>query len=455
MITPIVSAPHLPPTAAIAGNPISQMLMMSALNRDFFSILEKTFKTYGDIFIVDMPGIHQTLLCHPDHIHEVTTRQADKFQKDDTYKDPQKGLAKFLGGGLLTSNGDFWKRQRKLMSPVFHTRRIASYGQIMSAETEAIVAAWRGKQTVDVDAEMMRATLDIVAKSLFSADMQHEDMGKIGDAMTVLQHFSGDQMTSLLPSWLPLPARFREERAIRDLDDVVYRLIRQHRDQPSDNGDLLTMLLDARDDEGVGMTDKQIRDEVVTLFLAGHETTANTLNWTWVLLAQHPAIEAKLHAELDQVLGGHNPQFEDLRSLPYTEQVIKEAMRIYPPVYSYGREAIEDVQIGGYDIAKGSVVTLINWITQRDERWFPNPDVFVPERWTPEFEKALPKGAYTPFGGGPRICIGQSFAMMEAVILLAGMAQNYRLRLIGEAPEPEALLTLRPKGGLKMHLEAR
>lgn len=450
------SSYKLPPGYPPVRNPVSALMTAFSFQRDFFGTLEESFARYGDIFGVDIMGSRQYLIRHPDHIHEVTTRQADKFQKETlTYKDGRKGLARFLGNGLLTSDGDFWKRQRKLLAPAFHYRRIASYGDIMVQEASAIVEDWRHASKVDVDAEMMRATLSIVARALFSSEMSDEDVHRIGNAMSVIQHFSGDQVQQLLPAWLPTPARFREEAALRDLDGIVYRVIAEHRAMEKDNGDLLWMLLDARDDEGQGMTDQQIRDELVTLFLAGHDTTAHTLNWTWVLLAQNPEKEAKLHEELDRVVAGRMPNLDDLKQLPYTEMVIKESMRIYPPAFVFSREAIADTQIGGYDIPAGSVMTIMSRMAHLDPRWYPEPLRFQPERWTPEFESSLPKGAYIPFGGGPRVCIGNSFAMMEAQLMLATIAQNYRLHLTGDAPEPEPLLTLRPRGGLHMRIEAR
>lgn len=447
---------NTPPGHPALKNPIKAFLSMMPYQRDFFGQIAQDFDRFGDLYSFQIGTVRQIIMRHPDAIYDVLTRQADKFRKDDaTYKNPQKGLAKFLGNGLLVSDGEFWKRQRKLMAPAFHFRRIASYGSIMSEAADRLIESWRGKSHLDVDGEMTHTTLDIVAKSLFSSRMDDDDVRKIGGAMTTLQHFSGDMLAQMLPSWVPLPARFAEAQALRHLDSIVYRVIREHREIGADNGDLLWMLLDARDDDGHGMTDRQIRDELVTLFLAGHETTANTLNWVWVLLAQNPDKEAKLHEELDRALGGRTPTLDDLKQLPYTEQVIKEAMRLYPPAFAYGRQANSDVTIGGYDLPKDTVVTIMAWSVHHDARWYPNPEAFEPERWTPEFEAHLPKGAYVPFGGGPRICIGFNFALMEANLLLAALAQHYQLRLPGPAPDPLALLTLRPKGGLPMIVQPR
>ncbi len=454
---------RLPPLALRANNFISTIVNTLPYQRDFFGAIQRQFDLYGDIYTIEMMGAKQVLIRHPDHIYTVTVKHADKYHKDNTYKHPTKGLAKFLGTGLLVSDGEFWKRQRKLMAPAFHHKRIANYADTMVELTQQRIDEWHaairangGSPTrIDVDEAMMRATLDIVAKTLFTFDVQN-DAAKVATVMNAIQEFSADMVGQMLPEWIPLPRRAREAQAVRDLDSIVYRAINQHKTLREDNGDLLYMLLNARDEDGTGMSDKQIRDEVVTLFLAGHETTANTLNWTWVLLAQHPEVEAKLHEELDTVLAGHAPTMDDLKNLPYTARVIKESMRLYPPAFGFSRVAIEDTTIGDYDIPKGTVIMVLDWATHRDPRWYPDPLAFKPERWTPEFEESLPKMAYLPFGGGPRVCIGSAFAQMEAQILLAMLASQFKLRLEpGQIVKPDPLLTLRPKGGLPMLVEAR
>jgi cytochrome P450 len=255
---------------------------------------------------------------------------------------------------------------------------------------------------------------------------------------------------------VPVPNNIRFSRAIRRLDRLMYRLIQDRRRSKDTSDDLLAMLLDLQDEEGVGMTDQQLRDEAVTMFLAGHETTALTLSWTWYLLSRNPEIEAELHRELDEVLEGHAPKPEDADRLPFTRNVILEAMRLYPPAYAFGREALQDCEIAGYAIPAGSTIFMVPWVLHRDPRWFPDPERFNPDRWNGDFAKTLPTFAYVPFGGGPRRCIGNSFAMMEAVLLLATIARKFRVRVVPDHPvEPFASITLRPKHGIRVTLATR
>jgi cytochrome P450 len=300
---------------------------------------------------------------------------------------------------------------------------------------------------------MMHLTVLIVAKTLFDADVDG-DVERTAAAVDTIQHFSSER--TLLPTWIPTPRELAARKARRDLDEIIYGIIREWRAKGEDKGDLLSMLLLARDDEGKGMTDQQARDEVATLFLAGHETTSNLLTWTWYLLAKHPEVESKLHDELDTVLAGKLPTLADLDRLPYTEMVIKESMRVYPPVWGFSREAIEDVEIDGYHIPKGSVVGALTYIAHHDARWFPDPERFDPERFSPENEKNIPRYAYLPFGGGPRVCIGNAFALMEARLILATIASRFRLTLSpGYEAEILPQVTLGVKGGLPMTVRVR
>lgn len=446
-------SPNFPPGPPPANNPITQFRLLNDIQRDMLAVFGEWHRRYGDAYVLRFGPLSQVMLHHPDDLREVLVTQAGKFIKDADYRDESRGLARFLGRGLLTSNGEFWKRQRKLAAPAFHARRIEAYADTMVSHTEQMLAGWRDGAQRDVAREMTRLTLLIVAKTLFDADVA-ADVERVGRAMDAIQHYFGHR--SLWPAWIPTPRELRARQARRDLDEIVYRFIRERRASGEDRGDLLSMFLLAEDEDRQRMTDEQARDEIVTLLLAGHETTANTLNWTWTLLAQHPEAEAELHAELDSVLGGRAPTLADLPALTYTEQVIKESMRLYPPAWSYSREAAEDVPLRTTVIPKGSVVGLMIYFTQRDARWFPEPEQFRPERFTPEREQQLSRYAYLPFGAGPRVCIGNSFALMEARLLLATIAQRYRLRLApGQRVTPEALITLNPKGGLRMTLQQR
>jgi cytochrome P450 len=394
------------------------------------------------------------LVSHPDDVHDVLVRQAAHFHKSVVTKIV---LGRFLGDGLLISDGEFWKRQRRLEQPAFHSKRISAYAEAMVALAEDQAAGWRDGVELDVDAEMMRLTLRIVARTLFDADVA-DAADAVGEALTTILHISNQQTGSFimpLPIWVPTPRNFRERGAVATLDGILKPIIEQRRSSGEDKGDLLSMLLLARDEDGARMSDKQVRDEAMTIFLAGHETTANALNWTWVLLAQNPQVEARLHAELDAALGDRAPTLDDLPRLPYTDMVIKEAMRLYPPAWLVSREPTEDVVVGGYPVKKAETVLMSPYILHHDPRWWDEPERFIPERFSPENEARLHKHAYIPFGSGPRICIGSSFALMEARLLLAALARRWRLHLVGDAPDTEPLITLRPLGGLPMRLERR
>jgi cytochrome P450 len=411
--------------------------------------------TYGDVVRMRYGPFPLYMLYHPDDVHEVLVKQAAKFYKPRLTKSV---FNRFLGNGLIVSDGDFWKRQRKLAQPAFHARRIESYAQVMVDYAQRMLDGWQDGQTRDIDQEMMKLTMSIVARTLFDADVSG-DAEAVGRAMTVIQQIANQQFNSVippLPEWIPTTQNRRERQAVEALDRVLARIVNERRASGEDTGDLLSMLLLAEDENGERMTDQQVRDEAMTLFLAGHETTSNALTWTWYLLSQHPEIETKLHDELTIVLGGRAPTLNDLPQLKYTEMVVKESMRLYPPAWGISREPLEDVEIGGYTLEKGKPVFIVPYVQHRDSRWFDEPERFLPERWEEGFEERLPRYAYMPFGGGPRVCIGNSFAMMEARLLLATIAQHVRLSLRpGYKVEPEPMITLRVKGGLPMTLHAR
>ena len=409
-------------------------------------------RDYGDIVTMRYYNFRVFFISHPDSIEQVLVTDNRKFIKGRILRKNKQ----LFGNGLLTSEGDFWLRQRRLAQPAFHRGRVASYADTMVRYASRIASEWRNGDERDIHAEMMRLTLSIVAKTLFDADVDREAK-RVGHALEAIMQLNSDfRKLILTPTWLPTPRKIRATIATAKLNRIVYRFIEERRASGVDNGDLLSMLLAARDDDGSRMTDRQLRDESITIFLAGHETTANALSWTWMLLAQNPNVESKLHEELDRVLGGREPTVEDLPNLRYTGQVITESMRLYPPAWGMARVAIDDTEIAGYPIPKGCGVSLAQWVVHRDPRWFDAPLEFRPERWEGDLMKRLPRFAYFPFGGGPRQCIGNNFAVMEASLLLATLAQQFRISLTpGREIIPAASITLRPKTGIWGKIEKR
>lgn len=410
---------------------------------------------YGDISYFKLGPQAAFFLNHPDYIKDVLVTNHHHFHK---------GLAlqrakRLLGEGLLTSEGDFYRRQRRLAQPAFHRARIASYAEVMTDYASQTRAGWRDGDTLDMSEEMMRLTLGIVGKTLFDADVVSEAQ-EVGEAMTVVMDLFN---TITLPFFellqkLPLPQLRRFDHAKARLDAIIYRLIAERRCSGEDRGDLLSMLLLAQDTEGDGgqMSDAQLRDELMTIFLAGHETTANALTWTWYLLSQNPEVEAKLHAEIDRVLAGRLPTGEAVAQLKYTEMVLAESMRLYPPAWALGRLAIEEFKIAGYVVPKNSLVLMSQFVMHRDPRYFPEPLTFDPDRWTAAARDSRPQFSYFPFGGGPRRCIGEGFAWMEGVLLIAALAQQWQMRLVPDHPVAlKPVITLRPKHGMRMTITRR
>jgi cytochrome P450 len=414
--------------------------------------LSRCVREYGDVVELRFMGQPIYLLADPGLIEYVLVENNRNFTKTRILKRNRR----LLGEGLLTSEGEFWRRQRRLAQPAFHRKRVAAYGEVMAAFAERSLGAWRDGQTIDVHEEMMHLTLEIVAKCLFDADVgaRTTDVGK---AMKVaLEDFSSQRRLLRIPKGIPTPHNIRFEMAARRLDGVAGAIIENRRKSEEDRGDLLSMLMLAEDDSGERMTDKQLRDEVMTLFLAGHETTANALSWTFWLLSLNPEVEHELAEELARVLGGRPPTTSDLPALPYVECVLKESMRLYPPAWVVGREAIAECEVGGYRMAAGTTALMSQWIVHRDHRYHEDPERFDPDRWTAQYEKALPRFAYFPFGGGPRQCIGASFAMTEACLILAAVAKRFKMELApGQRVEPYASITLRPEKGIRMTLVER
>lgn len=443
---PLYNIPS-PPVGWLGGH----LLMY---RRDPLNFLLRNAREYGDLVRIQLARWFIFQVNHPDDVQQVLTKQAHKFYKAVIYKST---LSEYLGNGLLVSDGDFWKRQRQLAQPAFHTKRIQAYADVMSEYTQRMLAKWADGQRRDIAREMMRLTLYIVAKTLFDADVSGE-RHKVAKALEVLLHsvIEESQIIVRLPDWVPTPARARKYWSIDTLHDITMGIIKERRASGEDKGDLLSMLLLAEGEGGDRMTDEQVRDEALTLFLAGHETTANALTWALYLLTQHPQIAQRLRDEVDGVLGKRVVTLADLPQLTYTEQVLKEAMRLYPPAWGFARQAVEDVTFAGYDFPKRTNFIIIPYVIHRDPRWFADPERFDPERFNAQNEPNITRYAYLPFGGGPRICIGNSFAMMEAKIILASIMQRFVLTRPSAQPAvPEALVTLRPKGGMPMRLTAR
>lgn len=426
--------------------------------RDPLGYLTRAARTYGDVVRVPFGPQHFTLVAHPDQIEEVLVAKGRGFPKEDI--EQLRGSLDYLlfGTGLLTSNGDFWLRQRRLAQPAFHRQRIAAYAGAMVAHTEGLTARWRPGQSLALHDELMALTLKIVAETLFGVDAD-ADAEVVGQALTAVMDISADTLGQpfQLPVLVPTPANLRFRKAVADLERIIGRVIAERRAKGEDRGDLLSMLLQARDEDGSGMSDRQVRDEAITLFLAGHETTALALSWTFYLLGQHPAVEARLAAELAQALGDRAPTMDDLPRLPYTGLVLKESMRLFPPAWTLSmRQASEETTVGGFRIPKGELVMLSQWVTHRDPRHFAEPERFLPERWADGLEARLPRFAYFPFGGGRRLCIGQSFAVMEATLILAAMLRRFRFELApGWVATPQPSITLRPKEGVRVTVRAR
>lgn len=426
--------------------------LFSPFRRDPIHFLATAAREYGDIVGLRFLHFRTYLITHPDYIEDVLVHHPRKFVKGRALQANKR----IFGNGLLTSEGDFWLRQRRLAQPAFHRARIAAYAGTMVEYAERMMASWQDGERRDAHQDMMTLTLQIVGRTLFDADVSG-DASEIGQTITLLLEFSSDfRRLIFTPKWLPTPRNIQTALAIRRLNKVVYRMIAERRASGHDAGDLLSMLLAARDEDGSRMDDRQLRDETLTLFLAGYETTANLLSWTWWLLATHPAAETKLHRELDSVLGGRTPTMDDLSRLVYAGQVIAESLRLYPPAWGMARLAIADHEIAGYPVPPGTGIAIAQWITHRDARWFDAPDEFRPERWSGDLQKRLPRFAYFPFGGGPRQCIGNMFALMEATLVLAVVAQRFRLLLLPDARiEPMASITLRPKYGVPVRLQKR
>ena len=421
-------------------------------------------RKYGDLASFRFGPRRIFLASHPDLIEQVLVTDARHYIKHfgaRMYKP-------VLGNGLVTSEGSFWLRQRKLSQPAFLKQRVLSYAPMMRDLTERMLESWQTGQSIDVHFEFSRLTSGIALKTLFGLE-EAGDREKFVETLRLAFDLMSNRFRSFFhpPLWLPTPSNRKLKRTVAELHAVVDGFIASGRaraktretysvNSTNEPEDLLMRLVNAQDEDGTRMTDRQLRDEAMTLYLAGHETTALTLTWSWYLLSQHPRVDGKLAAEWQRVLAGRAPTPDDLPNLPYTDAVLTEAMRVFPPVYLLGREATTDLELGGYRVKKGYTVFMSQWVNHRDPRYFPDPEVFYPERWQDGLAKRIPKYAYYPFGGGPRVCIGNTFALMEAAILLATVGQKFRFTLDeGAVIDVNPQITLLPKYGIPATLMAR
>ena len=422
-----------------------------AFRTDILTGLKLMHESYGDFVRTRLP-LQLYFVADPRAIEEILVKKADAFSKDRA----THMLSRVVGNGLLVNEGDSWRRQRRLVQPAFHHQQLQSYASLMTRAAERGLADWRAGETRDVHADMMAVTMNIVAEALFGADVSAAagDVGRIiSDSMEEFGRVLGPALRFHPPAWVPTPTNLRLRRASRRMDQLILGIIEARKRSPDARDDLLSLLIRARDEAGGAMSDRQVRDEAVILFLAGHETTALALTYALFLLATHPAAQTLLAEELARVLGGRGPGLADLEALRVTEAVVLESMRLYPPAWAIARRALVPVEIGGYAFPKGAEFVISPFVVHHDARTFEAPDEFRPERWLGDLAQRLPRFAYFPFGGGPRVCIGNRFAMMEAKLVLATVVQRFHF-----APTPETTVrlfpsvTLRPRGGIRLRL---
>lgn len=443
------------PSAQIVQIPPTRI---RAVMRDPLAFLLRSAQQHGSFIQYPLKVATVYNISHPAVIQHVLQTNSKNYSKNTVQYNT---LAQITGEGLLTSDGRSWFTHRRLMQPAFHRQRLEEYATIVGEATEAMLARWQVQAQagcpIDIDAEMMQLTLEIVGKTLFNLDLRQE-APEITHAVLELLEYVVYRATNplVLPPSLPTPRNRRFTAARRMLDEMIFSTIAARRASGEDPGDMLSMLLLARDEEtGEGLSDAEIRDEMVTLLIAGHETVASALTWSWYLLSQHVAVRQRLEEEVQQVLNGRFPTIADLEKLPYARQIFDETLRLYPPAWLITRRALEDDPIGDHTIPAGSILILSPYVTHRNPAFWPNPLGFDPQRFTPEAALQRPRYAYIPFGGGPRLCIGDRFALMEAPLIMTAVAQRFRLNLLpGHPVIMDPLVTLRPRHGILMSLES-
>jgi cytochrome P450 len=436
--------PNLPPGPKpdlIFGN-------LLAFRKDPLGFYTACARDYGNVANFRIANARVYLLSNPELIKEVLVRNYSNFTKGRVIRSNRA----LLGSGLLTNEGEFWRRQRRLSQPAFHREHIAGYAKVITQFTNRLMTGWHDGETRDMQQDMKRVTTEIIAKILLNEDVTKES-DEIGAALKIAREELTNRMRFglLIPEQFPTPGNLHFMRAVNRLDKIVLNIIQQRRESGFRGADLLSALLAAQDLDGSQMTDRQLRDEVMTIFVAGHETTALALTWALFLLAEHPEVTARLRAESNEWLGRGFPEFKDIPCLRYTEMVAKEVLRLYPPSWTIPRQAIHDCELGGYFVPAGTSVTISQWVMHRDPRFFENPAEFRPERWDKDFEENLPPFLYFPFGLGPRQCIGQSLAMTEMILILAMLARDFNFELQADPPViPWPSLTIYPRNGIRI-----
>ena len=425
------------------------------IRRDPLAFLSRIGADYGDIVRIRLGPLNAFVLNHPDDIEHVLITHQRRFVKGRTLSRARR----LFGNGLLTSDGALHTRQRRLVQPVFHRARLDEYAAIMATAAADRRDTWYAGDAIDIAAEMNRLTLTITARLLFGTDGDRV-AAQIGDALHIVSsHLEVAVLPFAFVDLLPLPHGRRFRAARQTLNRAIYEVIERRRRDGQERDDVVSLLMAARDEsDGAAMSGEQLRDELVTLLLASHETTANALGWTWYLLSGHPDVAARMHSEIDVVVGGDRlPTAADVQDLSFTRMVLAESMRLYPPAWLIARVAVEDHDVRGYTIPRGAIVVLSPWIVHRNSTHFPEPERFDPDRWWPERQHGRPRFAYFPFGGGSRGCMGEAFAWIEGVLLLAVIAQRWRFRLVDASRHPEMHpgLTLTPKCGIRVRVEPR
>jgi cytochrome P450 len=438
-------SPNITPSPELQG--ISGLFHFG---KDPLAAFTEAMQKHGDVVAFSQLRGKYLLFLNPEQIEALLQHKGGELEKDFFTRD----LGPLLGQGLLLSEGDFWKRQRKLMAPTFQPRELVGFGETMVTCTDEWLAKLESGALCDVHAAGMHLTLDIVVRTLFGARLEKfDEVEQALDDISTEYRLLWQTWRALLPRWVPLPSHGRLKRIRQKLDAILLDLIHKKREAPGK--DLLSHLISLVDDEGKGMTDEQLRDEAMTLFLAGHETTALGFTYTFHLLATHPEVYEQVVAEVDRVLGGRAPKQSDLEQLPYTAAVVRESLRLYPPVWSMARFVTRDAEIGGVQVSAKTQVILSQWVTQRDPRWFREPERFRPERWLGDEAKSVPRFAYFPFGGGPRVCVGQHFALLELILMLARTSQSVLFEPSGEELALGPVITLRPKGPVHLKVAKR